>query len=494
MNVVLVSSEVAPFSKTGGLGIVVGEIAAALSRKGHRVLTVSPRYGTFDAKAQGAVDTGVTSSIPASGERHTVRFLRMRDKDGAWHVFVEHPMFDRSGIYGDRHGTFGDNHLRFSVLCRAALDACRHVPLDGAPLGEDVVVHAHDWQAALLPVLLESVYRPVGLFKKAASVLTIHNLAHQGRFPARMFADLDLPSRWFAPWAIEYYGDLNYLKGGILHADRVTTVSPTYAQEIRTSWGGFGLDTALRHRGDAVTGILNGIDPRAWDPKTDPHIGGHYDATDLEGKKMCKAALQSELGLPADPTVPVVGSVGRLDPQKGVDLFTESIPWLVEEVGAQVAIVGSAPAELRRYEDHLRWLEKKYPHHVRAWIGYSEPMSHQITAGSDILVMPSLFEPCGLAQMYAQRYGTPPIVRRTGGLADSVIPCDDEARVGTGWTFHMPDGYDLRHALWRALATWKRNPEGFADVMRRGMALDFSWDLQIGEYVATYEAVRALRA
>jgi starch synthase len=334
----------------------------------------------------------------------------------------------------------------------------------------------------------------VGLFTKAASVQTIHNLAHQGHFPGRVFADLDLPARWFAPWALEYHGNVNYLKGGILHADRVTTVSPTYAREIRTSWGGFGLDSALVHRGDAVTGILNGIDPRIWDPRNDPHAGARYDADDLSGKRACKAGLQAELGLPADPTVPIVGSVGRLDPQKGVDLFTESVPWLVEEMGAQVAVVGSAAAEHRRYEDHLRWLERKYPHHVRAWIGYSEPMSHQITAGADVLAMPSLFEPCGLAQMYAQRYGTPPIVRVTGGLADSVIPCDDGALVGTGWTFHQPDGYDLRNALWRALTTWKRRPEAFASVQRRAMALDFSWDGRIGEYVAVYEAAKSLRA
>ncbi len=492
MKLVFVSSEVYPLSRSGGLGIVVGELAGAMARAGHQVITVSPRYGVVDAS--GAVDTGITADLPGAGVRHEVRFLRQITDDGVHHLLVAHPMYDRQGLYGDERGTFGDNHLRFSVLCRAALEAARTVPYDEAPLGEDVVFHAHDWQAALLPVLLEAAYRPVGLFVNAASVLTIHNLAHQGRFGSRLFDDLELPGRWFAPWALEYYSDLNLLKGGLLHADRITTVSPTYAEEIRTSWGGMGLDKILRHRQGALSGILNGIDASAWDPATDPHLEASYDARDLQGKRACKAALQTGLGLPADPTVPVLGSVGRLDPQKGIELLVESVPWLVEAQGAQVVVLGSAAAAHRGYEDALRALEHRYPHHVRAWIGYSEVVAHQITAGSDLFVMPSRFEPCGLSQMYAMRYGTPPIVRVTGGLADSVEAADDDATTGTGWTFHLHDGHHFRDALWRSLQTWRSDPVAFAGVQARGMAKDFSWAARVPEYEAVYAAAAAARA
>ena len=491
MKLVFVSSEVSPYSRTGGLGIVVGELAAALARAGHTVVTVSPRYGSVDAS--GAEDTGVSVGVAGAGTSHEVRYLHQRDADGTHHLLVTHSMFDRPGLYGDEHGAFGDNHLRFAVLCRAAIEAARHVPLGGAPLGEDVVFHAHDWQAALVPVLLQAVYRPLGLFERTPSVLTIHNLMHQGRFAARLFDELDLPARWFAPWALEYYSALNLLKGGLLFADRITTVSPTYAGEITTAVGGFGLERVLRHRHDGLSGILNGIDADAWDPGTDPHLAAPFGPEDLEGKQHCKAGLQASLGLPADPRTPIVGSVGRLDPQKGVDLLVESIPWLVESEGAQVVVLGSAVPAHRGYEDALRHLEHRFPHQVRAWIGYSDEVSHQIFAGADLYAMPSLFEPCGLSQMYAQRYGTPPVVRSTGGLADSVDPADDEGTQGTGWTFHLPDGHHFRDALWRGLDTWRHRPAAFRGIQARGMARDFSWDGRVPEYEAVYEAAKGSR-
>lgn len=488
MQIVAVSSEVAPFSRTGGLGYATAEIAAALARRGHTVATVSPRYGTLDPAAVGAEDTGIVLDLELAGTTHPVRVLRVVDDDGVHHLLLEHPVYgDRDGIYADEHGAFGDEHFRFALLCRAAIAAVDRVRIAGASFGDELVLHAHDWQAALVPVYLREDGR--GL----PTVLTVHNLQHQGRFPGDRFADLGLSGGWFAPGGVEYHGDVNLLKAGLLHAHQVTTVSPSFAEEIRTPEGGFGLDGVLRGRAADLTGILNGIDTQVWDPSADPHLPAHYDASDLEGKTRCKGALQAEMGLAVDARVPLVASVGRLDPQKGVDLLLESIPWLAGEQGCQVVVLGSAGPAHRHYEDALRDLEARYPRHVRAWIGYSEPLAHLIEAGADLFCMPSAFEPCGLNQMYSQRYGTPPVVRAVGGLVDSVDPATRDGSAGTGWLFQRYEGQALRDALWVALDCLRDRPEAFAAIQRRGMGRDFSWDASVIEYEAVFEAALAQR-
>lgn len=491
--VVLVASEIAPFSKTGGLGDVCRALSQALARAGHQVVTVSPRYGGCDPEAHGGEDTGVRLALPAAGTEHEVGLWRVVDAHGVHHWLVEHPMFDRDGLYGDVHGTFGDNHLRFTVLCRAALEATRLVPVGEAPLGEDVLFHCHDWQAAILPVLLEAVYRPLGHYLQTPSVLTIHNIAHQGRLPGRYFEELDLPARWFSPWALEYYSDLNLLKGGLLHADQLTTVSPTFATEIRTHAGGFGLDGVLRSRAADLTGILNGIDTVQWDPRSDAHLPATYGPAEMAGKATCKGALQAELGLAVDASIPLLGSVGRLDPQKGPELTLESLPWLVQSQEAQVVFLGSAVPAHRGYEERLRELEARFPRHVRAWIGFSDPLAHRIEAGADLFLMPSRFEPCGLNQLYSMRYGTPPVVRATGGLADSVQEAAADGSEGTGWRFHMFDGHSYREALYKALACWRERPAAFAAVQERGMRRDFSWDSVVPTYEQVYARARLKR-
>jgi starch synthase len=493
MKIVIVSSEVAPFSKTGGLGDVAGALGPALVRRGHRVITVSPRYGGLDVEALGGVDCGLVVGIHAGGWVHGVRYWRVV-REGVEHLLVDHAMYGRNGVYGDSSGTFGDNHIRFAVLCRAALEAARRVPLsDGQPFGEDVVFHAHDWPTALLPVYLEALYRPLGLFPWAPTVLTLHNLAHQGRLPGELFRDLDLAPRWFSPEGLEWYGDLGLLKAGLLSADQLTTVSPNYAREIVHPDHGFGLDTVLRHRSRDLTGILNGIDTQAWNPETDPFLPAHFSAKDLSGKAKCKAALQAELGLPVDPRVPLIGAVGRLDPQKGVELILDSIPTLVRETGAQFAVLGSAAAAHSAYEQRLRELQHLFPRHVCAWIGFSEKVAHRIEAGADIFAMPSLFEPCGLNQMYSLRYGTVPVVRATGGLVDSVEPADVQKGSGTGFLFHWFDAKafadTLRHAIW----SWRERPKQFESIRKRGMQVDFSWDAVIPRYEDIYARASALR-
>lgn len=476
MKVCFVTSEIAPFSKSGGMGDVCRALADALAARGHEVVTVSPRYASVDLDE--LTYTEVTFDVPGAGTHHRVG-LHEVTRHGVRHLFVDHPMFHRGGLYGDEGGAFGDNHLRFSVLCRAALHAADRL------LGwsdEPMVFHAHDWQAALVPVVLHAVFRPAGRFERAATVLTLHNPAHQGRLPAALFRDLDLSSRWFGPASLEFYGDLGLLKGGVLWADQLTTVSPTFARDIVQPGGGFGLEGVIALRADALQGILNGIDEQEWDPATDPHIEAPYSADDLSGKAVCKAALQVELGLPVDPEAPLVGSVGRLDPQKGVELLLDSIPWLVSE-GAQVVVLGTAAAAHRRYEQQLRALERRFPHHVRAWIGFREDIAHRIEAGADLFAMPSMFEPCGLNQLYSLRYGTVPVVRRTGGLADSVVEADEGT--GTGFLFEVPHGKALRDALYRGLELFRTDREAFEALRLRGMARDSSW----GPAVAAYEAV-----
>jgi starch synthase len=484
---VVVSSEVAPFSKSGGLGDVCGAIPAALTRRGHQVVTVSPRYGSIDLQAHQITDTGARFGVHTGSGRHDVAILRA-DRDGVPHLFVEHPMFSgRRGLYGDERGTFKDNLLRFALLSRVALEVPRRVPVsDGAPLGEQVVFHANDWHAALVPVLLESVYRPLGLYAQAPSVLTVHNLAHQGVFPGNEFASLDLAPRWFSPTCLEWYGNLNLLKAGLLTAEELTTVSPTFAREIMTESGGFGLDAILRIRNDRMTGILNGIDPTEWNPATDPHLDRRYDVTDfVAGKAQNKRALQAELGLPRDD-VPLVGSVGRLDPQKGIELIIESVPWLAEQ-GVQFVLLGSAAPAHARYEHALRELERRYPNNVRAWIGFSERVAHRIEAAADLFLMPSKFEPSGLNQLYSMRYGTVPVVRSTGGLADSVTPLDPQHDHGTGFRFEAFDGAAMRDALYRALWTWKHQKERFLRAAERGMRKDVSWDTAVAGYERVYQ-------
>lgn len=485
MRVVIASTEIVPFTKTGGMADVVGALADTLAARGHQVLTVSPAYGHIDPAALGFTETGLGARVDVGGRTLRCAYLS-KTHAGVTHAMVQHPLFDRRGIYGDSHGTFGDNHLRFALLSRAAIEAARTVPVDGAPLGEDVIFHAHDWHTALMPVYLNATYRPLGLFSRAPCVLTLHNLAHQGNFPADHFTDLELPPRWFSLWGLEWYGAISLLKGGIMQAEQLTTVSPTYAREILSDGGAFGMEGPLRQRMRDLIGIRNGIDTTLWDPAHDPHLDAAYNVDQLDGKRVCKAALQAEVGLPVDPTAPLLGSIGRLDPQKGVQWLIESVPWLVQEHDAQVVVLGSAQAAHARYEHALKALEQRFPSNVRALIGFSERMAHRIEAGADLFAMPSQFEPCGLNQLYSLRYGTPPVVRATGGLVDSVEPHAPAHDAGNGWMFHDPSGGAFREALHWALHTWRRHPDAFTRLVRRGMSEDLSWRAVVPYYEQVY--------
>jgi starch synthase len=474
MQVCSVSAEMGPWSKTGGLGDVAGALPVALAARGHTVLAVAPRYKAYDD----AWDTGIRLRLPLWGVVHEVALFHRQER-GVDRVFVDHPAIRRGQIYGDDLGAYQDNLFRFALLSRAGIEAARHLPLD-RPLTSrgPVSFLAHDWHAGLLPTYLEAHYRSQGLLMDARCAVVIHNLAYQGNYPAGDFAGLDLPA-WTWP-QLDMGGRINCLKAGIATAERVLTVSRGYADEIRTPEHGFGLDGLLRARGGAVSGIVNGIDAAEWDPTADPHLAASYSATDLEGKAACKQALQAELGLPERPDVPMLCFIGRLDPQKGVDLVAGISEWLLGQ-DVQLVLLGTGRPDL---EGFLRHVGQRWPSRARGVVGFSTPMAHRMVAGSDLLLMPSRFEPCGLNQLHALRYGTVPVVHATGGLRDTVAPFHPFPDRGTGWLFGRPTTDALAEAVNHALRTYWDHPESFRGLQQRGMAEDVGWDSSAMAYEA----------
>lgn len=465
----MVASEASPFVKTGGLGDVLGALPAALVRRGEEVAVVIPRYRI--AMLTGAERTW--SALPVSVGPH--RFAVGIDqviRDGVRYLFLDcPPLFDRAGLYNESGFDYLDNHVRFAVLSRAALEISRHI------FRADIF-HGHDWQAGLLAPYLHVELARDPTFFGAKYVQTIHNLGYQGNFDARVLPDLGIDRGWYYPEGLEFYGRLSFLKAGIVWADAVTTVSPTYAREIQTPEFGFGFDGLLRSRAYKLTGILNGVDYSEWDPVTDRFLPAHYSADDLSGKQMCKQALLSTLGFPQEPGRPVIGIVSRFAHQKGMDFVGEISPQLADEDVA-LAVLGSGD---RGIEDMFRYLAYIRPEQYGVCIGYDNVLSHLIEGGADMFLMPSRYEPSGLSQMYSLRYGTVPIVRATGGLEDSV---DD----GTGFKYYGYSTAALFDAIREALLAF-RDTELWQERMRRGMAKDFSWDASAAKYQALYAAVR----
>ncbi len=471
MEILFVSSEVAPWSKTGGLGDVVGALPRALAARGHAVSVVSPRYYAIDVRQPGF--TPLHRAVSVRGEPTT---LWLHQAGGVSFYFVEHDRYyaSRRGLYGDAHGDFGDNAERFAYLARAALAA-------PAALGlRPRIVHANDWQAGLVPWLLRHEHGEDPALARSRSVFTIHNLAYQGIFSKHVVPVLGLPWSVFRYQAMEFYDHLSFMKAGLGFADALTTVSPTYARAILTPEGGNRLDPVLRHRSEDLVGILNGIDPVEWDPARDRHLPARYSAADLSGKAVDKAELQRELRLPVRPEVPLVGMVGRLAEQKGLDLVVAVLGRLVG-LGVQVAILGSGE---RAMESTLVRASRDHPDAVAARIGFDEGLAHRIEAGADLFLMPSRFEPCGLNQMYSLRYGTVPVVRAVGGLEDTVQDYQPPDR-GTGFKFREYHPRALWAALLRALEV-HRDPDAWRGLVLRGMAEDNSWDRSAAQYEALY--------
>jgi starch synthase len=472
LRVLYMASEVAPFAKTGGLADVAGALPPALARLGHDVRVVMPRYRGVEAAA-GPLRVAVPRVTVPIGDRELEGALLEGRLGGDVPVyFVDQPgYYDRPALYGA-----SDDCERFVFYCRSVLAA---LPALG---WTPQVVHGNDWQAGLIPVYLETLYRDAPAFAETATVFTVHNLAYQG-----VFWHYDLPMTglgWdlFTPAGIEFYGHLSLLKGGLVFADLLTTVSPTYAREIQTPEFGERMDGVLRERSADLVGIPNGLDVAAWNPATDPEIVKRFDRDDLGGKAQCTAALRAEVGLP-DPgrRAPVVGVVSRLAGQKGIDLVAGAVP-AIRAAGAQLVVLGSGEAHL---EQLLGELARAHPETVAVRIGFDDRLARRIYAGADVFLMPSRYEPCGLGQLIALRYGTVPVVRRTGGLTDTVRPWTETTGGGTGFLFDELSADGCGAALARAFAA-HADPAAWRRLVLNGMAADFSWDASAESYVTCY--------
>ncbi len=488
LRILFVASEVAPFAKTGGLADVAGALPRALAGLGHDVRVLLPKYRGAEAHATDARVVVPTIRVPLGDRAAEGTLVEGRAPSGVPVYLLEHEhYYNRDSLYGTADGDYWDNCERFVFFCRAAIEGLAR--LDNARGGArwaPQIVHANDWQTGLLPVYLRTVYRDHPLLGSLATVFTIHNLAYQG-----VFWHYDMPMTglgWdlFTPAGIEFYGKLNFLKGGLVFSDLLTTVSRTYAREIRTTAFGCGLEGVLEDRSQDLHGVINGIDYELWNPQKDPAIAHPYSADDSEPKAICRETLRRELGL-EDGAGPVIGIVTRLAEQKGMDLVLEALPGILAE-GAQLVILGSGEARL---EEAFRDAAAQHRGQVAVRIGYDDDLSRRIYAGTDAFLMPSRYEPCGLGQLIALRYGGAPIVRRTGGLADTVTEFDPARRVGTGFVFDAFTAEALLTAVRRAASTY-RQPSVWKALVRNAMTEDFSWDASAREYVTLYR--KALKA
>jgi len=475
LNLLIVSSEAVPYAKTGGLADVAGALPLELAKLGHDVILLLPRYRCLSESGrsfhpvcrlqvitpQGLVDTLIEEDVIPVGEGG--RQIRV------WTIRNE-AFFDRPGLYQDRGIDYPDNLDRFSFFCRATIEVMAYLRTSWG--WNTDILHLHDWQTALCAVYLNTVDRDRPEVQGMHTVLTLHNVGYQGLFPGEQFEKTGLPPSLFTPVGLEYHGSVNLLKGGIVFADYVTTVSPTYAREILMPEFGFGLEGVLRNRADRLLGILNGIDIDRWNPETDPYLPANYSVTDRSGKQLCKQALQREFQLPETP-VPLLSVIARLTSQKGLDLVAAIIPQLTA-MDLQLVILGTGEPQI---EAKLKVLQARYPHRMGLRIGFDEGLAHRIEGGADVFVMPSRYEPCGLSQLYSLRYGTVPVVRKTGGLADTVLPMPPEARQAgqaTGFQVEEDTAAALLAVLRRTMAVYQDRPM-WERLVEAGMTTDVSW-------------------
>jgi starch synthase len=481
MNIVFAASEGVPFSKTGGLADVVGALPRALAALGHQVSVYLPRYRQTKLTEPVPEVRSVTipfddqyrfASVVSGGSLHGVRFY-----------FVEYPpYFDRDALYGTPAGDYPDNAERFALFSRTVLEASKI-------LGVPQIFHCHDWQSALIPVLVRTVYAEDPAFRDVGTVFTIHNMGYQGLFPPDTLPLLMLPWDLFTMSKMEFFGQVNFLKGALTYADFITTVSRKYSQEIQTAEYGFGLEGVLRDRASTVTGILNGVDYDEWSPQTDKFIAAKFSPQDLSGKAMCKQDLLAAFGIPtADVKLPVIGVVSRFAAQKGFDLIAQ----IADRLAREEMIVVALGAGDKTYEEMFLRLNKQFPKKIAVKVAYDNAIAHKIEAGADMFLMPSRYEPCGLNQIYSLKYGTVPIVRATGGLDDTIEPWDARSGKGTGFKFSEYNGESLLLTIKQALSAY-RDQTSWQALMRNGMNKDFSWNASAREYGKIYEKVRQMR-
>ncbi len=470
MKVLLVASEATPYVKTGGLADVSGALLQEYRAMNTEACLMLPLYKTvgerFDLK-----DTGLRVRVPVG-----VKWFEGRLFTHGSVFFVEcDEFFHRDDLYGTPEGDYPDNAERFTFFCRAVLEGCRLLGL------RPDIIHCNDWQTGLLPLYLRTIYQ-TDFFSNTATLMTIHNLGYQGLFDVSRFSLTGLSRDWFGPDGVEFYGKMNLLKAGLIASDIITTVSETYAKEILTSEHGFGLDGVLRKRSSALYGVINGIDIEEWNPKKDPFLPARYDSSDLSGKGACRKHLINECSLNVgEKNVPLISMVGRLSSQKGVDIFLEAAEEIVS-AGAHIVILGKGD---EHYQDLVLGLGEKYKGRVFVRIGYDDAFAHRIYAGSDMLLMPSQYEPCGLSQLIAMRYGTVPVARRTGGLADTITDYEPLKGRGTGFLFADYQAASLTECLKRAFCVYS-DTRKWKKMVADGMGMDFSWRASAMKYLALY--------
>ncbi len=480
MRILSIAAEAAPYVKVGGLADVAGALPTALAERGATVEILLPGYRSIDRKKWGFEPVG-SIALDYAGKRIDVELQRVRRADGVTVTLVhDAAAFDRPGVYDDPQTKEGyrDNPERYAFFARVAAEL--------ALIDTPDLIHAHDAHGALVPALLKTVLK-ARVRRRVGHVLTIHNLAHPMRAASKVLFDVGFPQEAFFPLSpLEFHGAANFLKTGIAYADAITTVSPRYALEIQTEEFGNGLDGLLRDRRGVLFGILNGIDTKEWDPATDKHLPATYSAKQLAGKKACRDALLSDFNLAAAPNTPVFGIVSRFAEQKGLELIAH-VAWELSKLDVRVLVLGSGQ---EKYQRLFQELQRARPDQFGVYFGFHEPLAHRIEAGADFFLMPSLFEPCGLNQMYSLRYGTLPIVRRTGGLADTVIDLETDPERGNGFAFDAPDPRAFLAKIKAACALYQ-DKKKLEKVMKRGMTTDFSWGVAASKYLTLFEKVIA---
>jgi starch synthase len=483
MHIAFAASECVPFSKTGGLADVVGALPRALAALGHQVSVYVPRYRQTKLTDPQTVVRSIT--IPFDDKYRFCSVVTAGATSGVRYYFVDYPpYFDREALYGTPAGDYPDNAERFALFSRAVLEASK-------VLGVPQVFHCHDWQTALVPIMLRTLYAEDPALREVATVFTIHNMGYQGLFPSDTLPLLMLPWDLLTISKMEFFGQVNFLKGALVYADFITTVSRKYSQEIQTTEYGFGLDGVLHARAATVSGILNGVDYDEWSPQTDKFIAAKYSPQDLSGKLKCKHDLLNAFGITVDASskVPVIGIVSRFAAQKGFDLIAQIMDRLAREEIIMV-ILGSGD---KLYEEIFQRLNKQFPNKIAVKVAFDNAIAHKIEAGADMFLMPSRYEPCGLNQIYSLKYGTVPIVRATGGLDDTIEPWDARTGKGTGFKFHDYTGEALLATIKQAVLAYQ-DPSSWQILMRNGMGRDFSWGASAREYGKIYDRARHLRS
>lgn len=478
-KVLFVASECAPFAKTGGLGDVVSALPKALRRRGHDARVVIPLYRSID-REKFALKFKSSACIHMGNreEQWVGIFSSLLDNEvPVWFIDCAR-FYDRPGVYHDSHGEYLDNAFRYGLLSKAALQVCKDTNFIPD------VMHCHDWCSALTAVYLKTWDRVLSPLSNTASVLTIHNIGYQGVYDSGAFPFLGFGSEVFTSDKLEDHGKLNLLKAGIHYADALTTVSPSHADELVDPIGGCGLAPFLTDRRNDLFGILNGVDYDHWDPETDRLIPKTYSSKNLAGKSVCKAELQKRMGLNVDPKVPLFGIVSRFAQQKGFDLLREALPKALDGMSFQLVVLGSGD---KHTEDFFNWLARAYQVRVGSYIGFNNELSHWVEAGCDFFLMPSLYEPCGLNQMYSLKYGTLPIVRSTGGLNDTVENYNEQTGDGTGFKFLLPTASALHDTIGWAVSTWYDRPHHYKKLQQTAMSREFNWSDSAEKYLNVYQ-------